>query len=166
MLIRHERDEIVDEIRVVTVPRYKTSNLSGDEWRVSARIEFRRKGHLLYAQDLSTIEAAVRHLPHELDKFLETQIDAMTRTEDLCAQPGCDQPYVSEYRLNQEWCSRCGEPKPAHSDQRIRFCQRHLRRGDCGLRDADSNYQVLSGLGPESASGYEDDIRESDVVIL
>gem|GEM_PF-6705725 len=29
-----------DEIRIVTVPRYKTSGLSGDEWRISAMIQF------------------------------------------------------------------------------------------------------------------------------
>lgn len=33
-----------DEIRIYTVPRYKTSGLSGDEWRISAVTEFYRKG--------------------------------------------------------------------------------------------------------------------------
>jgi hypothetical protein len=30
----------VDEVRIATIPRYKTSDISGDEWRISAKIEF------------------------------------------------------------------------------------------------------------------------------
>lgn len=32
-----------DEVRIVTVPRYKQSGLSGDEWRISAAIRLYRK---------------------------------------------------------------------------------------------------------------------------
>jgi hypothetical protein len=166
MLIRHDDDEVVDEIRIVTVPRYKTSGLSGDEWRVSARIEFWRKGQLLGGRSLGNVDTAVKHLGHELAMFLESQVGALKATEGLCGQPGCKEPYVSEYRLKEEYCGRCGRPEPASADQRIRFCHRHLQRGDCGLRDADTNYEVISGPGPDEAAGYEDDVRESGVVIL
>ena len=33
---RHPDDEWYDEVRIVTVPRYKTSGLSGDEWRFTS----------------------------------------------------------------------------------------------------------------------------------
>ncbi len=33
-----------DEVRIRTVPRWKESGLSGDEWRISATVEFWRKG--------------------------------------------------------------------------------------------------------------------------
>ena len=36
-----------DEVRIVTVPRYKRSDLSGDEWRISAEIQFYRNGVLI-----------------------------------------------------------------------------------------------------------------------
>ena len=39
----HHDDEWYDEVRITTVPRYKTSSLSGDEWRTSARIQILRK---------------------------------------------------------------------------------------------------------------------------
>src|SRR5207237_1236850 len=68
---RHEDDEWIDEIRVKVVPRYKTSGLSGKEWRA--------------------------------------------------------------------------------------FCRKHLRRGDAGLDDADDNYEVVSGPGPDEAQGWEQD---------
>lgn len=29
-----------DEVRITTVPRWKESELSGDEWRISAKMEF------------------------------------------------------------------------------------------------------------------------------
>ena len=32
-----------DAVRITTVPRYKTSGLSGDEWRISAHVELLRK---------------------------------------------------------------------------------------------------------------------------
>ena len=32
------------------------------------------------------------------------------------------------------------------------FCHRHLQRGDCGIEDADSNYEVLEGPGPEGST--------------
>ena len=52
-LRRHKDDDYWDEMTVDTkhvhlrafvVPRYKTSGLSGDEWRVSAKLEVRRDG--------------------------------------------------------------------------------------------------------------------------
>jgi len=37
-----------DEIRIRTIPRYKTSGLSGDEWRISMVTEFLRKGKVVH----------------------------------------------------------------------------------------------------------------------
>ena len=44
---RHHDDEWIDEIRIVTVPRFKESELSGDEWRTSVRMQILRKGIVL-----------------------------------------------------------------------------------------------------------------------
>lgn len=49
--LRHPSDEYIDEVLIettdggarihaVTVPRYKTSGMSGDEWRVNVAITF------------------------------------------------------------------------------------------------------------------------------
>lgn len=36
-----------------------------------------------------------------------------------------------------------------------RFCPLHLDRGDCGSEDANRNYIVLKGPGPDQAVGWE-----------
>lgn len=41
------------------------------------------------------------------------------------------------------------------SDNHRRFCMVHLRRGDCDFEDADSNYVVVDGPGPNEAEGWE-----------
>lgn len=76
--------------------------------------------------------------------------------EKLCCQPGCRSPLVSIYRKKQDHCRRCGHGKdPVFKGGHLRgFCASHLRRGDCGLDDADENYVVISGPGPD---GHEPD---------
>jgi hypothetical protein len=45
-----------DEVRIVTVPRYKISGLSGDEWRISSHIEFYRKGRKVHERGFGKAE--------------------------------------------------------------------------------------------------------------
>ena len=45
--LHHEDDDWIDELRLLTSPRWKDSELSGDEWRFSTYIEAYRKGILL-----------------------------------------------------------------------------------------------------------------------
>lgn len=45
-----------DEVRIVTIPRYKMSGLSGDEWRVSARLQILRKGVIFHERSFSKLE--------------------------------------------------------------------------------------------------------------
>ncbi len=45
-----------DEVRIVTVPRYKQSGLSGDEWRISASIQLWRKGKLIHERGVRNVE--------------------------------------------------------------------------------------------------------------
>lgn len=47
MRTRLDDDEFYDEIRITTVPRFKTSELSGDEWRVSTHVVVLRKGRVV-----------------------------------------------------------------------------------------------------------------------
>ena len=42
-----------DEVRLVTVPRYKTSELSGDEWRISICAEYFRNGELKFRETIA-----------------------------------------------------------------------------------------------------------------
>jgi hypothetical protein len=144
---RHPDDEWWDEIRITTVPRYKTSGLSGDEWRVSARIEIFRKGVLLKERHFSKIQYAVATLPAML---LEMSDEGSTNHEDfdrLCFQPGCKEEGVVELRLKDEYYPCYGDKMPKREwaeDGRRRFCEKHSRRGDCGLEDSDANYELVS----------------------
>ncbi len=59
----HPDDQGVDRIEIDVVPRFKTSGLSGDEWRVSGRILMFRKGELVGERSMSNVESCVNALP-------------------------------------------------------------------------------------------------------
>lgn len=150
---RHENDDWIDEIRIDTVPRYKTSGMSGDEWRFSAHAQFFRKGVLMFERSFSKLHYAIDFLPamqHELsDKgfFDKDANDEAIDFDRFCFNPGCKQDGVVEYELIDEYIPRHGIKEEKHSwrgSVRRRFCEEHARRGDCGLEDSDSNYTLVS----------------------
>lgn len=237
--VRHPEDDGIDEIlfcdqlpiavedsrrtaflRLSVRERYKTSGLSGDEWRFSAMLDLRERpdgewvatssgyhrlrdhAAFLYAElfgdfragqkhdwlyrrkvgaiaflwkglpvwsasyngEATDLLVACGHLPGVLISAPEEgqqYHDALSR---LCCQPGCAAPLVSVYRLRKDWCSSCGEHKEMYWEQRRGFCRAHLRRGDCGLNDADNNYEVLSGPGPDGNEPAADVVRPSYLV--
>lgn len=161
----HRDDHFTDAAVIDTIPRYKTSGLSGDEWRFSVRIRLLRKGVVLFERYVGNIAyagiAVAEMLNGDRHKYMvDNFAERMKTLEGKCANPGCQNDAVSEYRLKMLY-SREGYSREPYGDQRIRFCQRHLRRGDCGLQDADANYEVVVGPGPDQARGYGDDISES-----
>jgi hypothetical protein len=150
---RLDDDEYFDEIHITTQPRYKTSGMSGDEWRTSARITVKRKGHVIVETSVNKIKSAAAFLPWLLMTMFEN--DNAQRVPDeideaLCFQPGCSKPAVTIYKLKSDYC-RNGKPHELHSETRVAFCQTHLRRGDCAFKDADANYELVSGPGPDDA---------------
>lgn len=163
---RHDDDEYFDEIIIKTRPRWKTSGMSGDEWRTSASITVKRKGHTILETSTNKIRSAAAYLPWLLLTMFEQ--DHVTRLPDfldhsLCFQPGCDNPAVSVYRLKQDYCAS-GKAHELHTETRLAFCRTHLERGDCGLKDSDSNYEVVSGPGPHEADLTGATISESQRV--
>jgi len=164
---RHHDDEIVDEINIRIVPRYKMSDLSGDEWRVSAHVEFKRKGRVILEKVCLDLKIAMAFLYYWYTMAGEEGLFAQTEEDEAyCFQPGCREKAISEYRLKQRFCSSCGEVRPEFGESRRRFCANHLIRGDCGLEDADSNYEVMAGPGPEGQIWSGQKISESQVVIV
>jgi hypothetical protein len=144
-----------------TVPRYKTSGLSGDEWRRSALIELKRKGMVIYEQGFGTLAAATAFLPGVFIPARENlpfEVIEQERARPLCMQPGCAEPAVTVYRLKATFDRDGRSFQTASGGEYRRFCQRHARRGDCGLEDSDANYEVVSGPGPAGAVGFEGDI--------
>jgi hypothetical protein len=147
-LKRHDDDKFFDAIEIKTVPRFKMSELSGDEWRVSTTVYVYRKGHQIGEPFVySDIDTAVAMLPGDLIRLREEIID-LPKTDHLCFQPGCSEEAAVEYRLKKEYC-RQGHAEDATRHGRethIRFCSEHAERGDCGLEDADANYETVAKL--------------------
>lgn len=155
--------EIFDKIALETRIRYKTSDLSGDEWRTSAVVSLTYKGRLVAENAYRDMETAMKLLPSFLTKVCESgdYDHRYHETSNLCDQIGCAEPAVSIYRLKQLFDSSghrldMGD-YPTDWVWYRQFCQRHLQRGDCSREDSDDNYTVVSGPGPSDAKGWEDD---------
>lgn len=145
---RHEDDDWIDEVRITTVPRYKTSGLSGDEWRFSYCVQFFRKGIQLFEQCFGRLEWAIDYLPSLQHDYRDHAIDTKDVDWDrFCANPGCPEDGVVEYELIDEYIPRHGikeEKRSWRGSVRRRFCEKHATRGDCGFEDADCNYRLIS----------------------
>lgn len=131
-----------DEVRIVTVPRYKESEMSGDEWRISARVEFYRKGQLKHiSEPWRDVQTACNFLGYLYATACDDGHAWYAGEGGLCDQEGCSNAATVTYRLKKRYC-REGHPTEARGEFRC-FCDRHDRRGDCGLEDSDSNYEKL-----------------------
>ena len=151
---RHHDDEWIDEVRITTVPRWKESELSGDEWRFSSRIELYRKGHLLACSGSHRLREAMAILPgmllvwgggsHIGGPFEQEPERPAEFWNKLCFNPGCAEPATFEFRLLHHYCAEGHAHDYDWLDERVRFCERHKHRGDCGFNDADKNYEVVA----------------------
>jgi len=146
---RLPNDEIIDEINIKIVPRFKSSGLSGEEWRTSAKIELKRKGKIIYQRGYLNIKSALTFLPVLLIQGFEEGLFELPSTgkDGLCMQPGCAQKatttmimkhrYHDGYQLPDEsWRSE-------EMDTRV-FCDEHAYRGDSDFNDCHENYIVKS----------------------
>jgi len=153
-------DEGIDRIELAIEPRYKTSGMSGDEWRVSTVVRFFRKGELLWETSFGKMEYAVAFLGAEFHSRSEKSPRALWDYGDgLCMQPPCADPVHTEYRIKEEYSSQGDGPLPGMKgfEKRRSFCLRHAQRGDSDREDCDTNYEVLSGPGPRGADVHDED---------
>lgn len=168
----HQQDDGIDEIRIVVRERYKTSGLSGDEWRFHRVVQFMCKGDVLYERAFNGRMAQVASwVPRLIVEAMESgdlgpKLNAIRRHSDRCMQPGCPEPAVSVYELKAEFGPQGqtlhpDEQPATRNSLRRRFCRRHLTRGDCGREDSDDNYRVLSGPGPRDADWSGANVTES-----
>jgi len=161
----HPDWEGYDEITIKVVPRYKTSGLSGDEWRIHAVLTVKRKGEVVLERPFHDIERAMKYLPWVVEvEMVENgthKRGLFGHYEDEYAQPGCAEKPVNHYRLKKLYTKRGEGPLPDSdfTEYRRAFCARHSTRGDCGLEDADSNYELIDGPGFRKVDPK--DIRES-----
>lgn len=154
----HERlrkFESFDRVELAVVPRYKTSGLSGDEWRQHVAIRFFFKGELVHEDGSNNMESALLRLGHIWVAAQEPIPQRVIEIEkDRCDQPSCVNPAVGRFRLKKLFSAQ-GEAIDAadtYGSRYRQFCRVHLRRGDCSREDADTNYEPLDGVGPEQSS--------------
>lgn len=129
-----------DEVRIITVPRFKESGLSGDEWRISASIQVFRKGNMVHEAGYRDVETAAKYLPALLGQLNDDGKAYYAGEGDICDQEGCSAPATVTLQKKADYC-RSGHKSEITIGVSVRkFCERHKRRGDCGMDDADDNY--------------------------
>lgn len=151
--------EFVDAIRIRLVPRYKTSGLSGDEWRQHAQIEFLFKGQVIGETSWRTVEYAVMALGADLlrlgDSGIPDEVIALERVK--CDQPSCQNDAVGRFEIKREFGRQGEDVVPSNYFRYYRqFCKVHLRRGDCSREDCDDNYIPLDGIGPDGSTNTQE----------
>lgn len=147
---RRLRDwEPFDKIELKVVPRYKQSEMSGDEWRTGINLTFWFKGQMVQEAFFNTMKGAIMMLPAI---WLQAQGPIVAKVLELedkyCAQPGCPngasssllKRFLKRLATNEGWLDK---------DMTVcryyrKFCDQHERRGDCGLEDNDQNYSAAS----------------------
>jgi hypothetical protein len=137
-----------DRIEIVIVPRYKTSGLSGDEWRISTATKFFRKGKLIHEVTHGNMEAAAACLGCDYLNATDNGHGYFAGEGDICDQEGCSEKATVTYRVLKEFCrDHPFDHQKELTDEIVirKFCQRHSKRGDGAFDDADANYKVLDG---------------------
>lgn len=144
-----------DAVQIYTVPRWKESELSGDEYRISANADLYYKGNLVKRLEFRDVETAVRYLDgaevywHENGEDFEHVDDSY-----LCDQESCTEIADVKYKRLQAFTDR-GDPETLYDFNLYRvFCNKHKTRGDCGRDDADHNYEQVDFL-PEEQEALE-----------
>lgn len=134
-----------DEVRIVTVPRYKQSEMSGDEWRISAEIHFYRKGKLIFSDACSNVENACYLVGSMHMKATDNALGYFAGEGDICDQEGCCEKATVTYKVKKEFSrDNPHEWNKEHAELVIRkFCNRHKRRGDSSFDDSDANYEEI-----------------------
>jgi hypothetical protein len=163
---RHNDDGYADELRIVTRERYKTSGLSGDEWRFHRVLQMFRKGRMLFERPFNgDIAAVASFAPLAMAEFLDGGLpsEIIGFDAELCFQPGCPNPATSTYEIIEEFGPQGQRlhPEEAFGTKYRKFCQKHLRRGDCSREDCDANYRLASGYGPDQQDWDGATVREA-----
>jgi hypothetical protein len=171
--------QVFDEVRIRTVPRFKTSNASGNEWRFCARAELLYKGQVVDGMDYGNVADAVSHLQgmaHEYEeKFTMRGGDGSQWRASRCDQEGCAEEATVTLQIKKNFCTGCG----THRESSIRtkgyrrYCERHVNRGDCSLEDANDNYEVVAyrpgevvNAGATGKRAREEDVSRSATIFL
>ena len=153
--LAHLRDhdhEAFDEITFKVVPRWKESELSGDQWRTSVAVVLKSNGLEVAARAYRDMDTALALAPafivdvRESGRYEEALRVMHARDEHTCDQPGCAKPWTVKLKLKRRTSAR-GEwldpSESAYYDHFRQFCGEHRERGDCSREDCDENYEAI-----------------------
>ena len=135
--------EVFDRINMEVVPRYKQSELSGDEWRQHVEVTFYFKGQIVKSFSCGDMIAASMMLGWHLinmsgEQYDEAIPDLVRQLEETkCFQPSCCNDGNHKLYL-KDLFSNTGErldKEEKHFNYFRLFCDKHLTRGDCIDRD-------------------------------
>lgn len=134
-----------DEIRIVTVPRFKESEMSGNEWRISASIQFYRKGKLIVESGCSDIEHAAYLVGARYMEAVDHGNGYFAGEGDICDQEGCSNKATVALRLKKDYSRDNPQTWNKEYDEVVYrcFCDKHKHRGDQSFDDSDANYEKM-----------------------
>lgn len=138
-----------DKVVISTVPRFKESPVSGSEWRLGSKIEFMKKGKVIFIKETgSGVESTLNRMPEHLqdDDLAEAVMDSREALEGFCDQEGCSAAWTRTYKLKNTFCDGCARPENTHDPRPlvVRFCDRHSDRGSQSYEDCNGNYDMGS----------------------
>ena len=138
--------QVYDEVCIKTNPRWKESELSGDEWRISASVEFLKKGVVIWSCSFRDCETALQMAQTLYVINAEKGEVNFPDFGLFCDQEGCCNKATHKLFLRKRYCvgyGNCGsEITKFNKDYRM-FCDKHKHRGDSDLEDADGNYEII-----------------------
>lgn len=160
--LKHKRlrgDKWVDAVTIDTVPRYKTSGLSGDEWwRFSFWVRLWRKGYVVGQESFGSMEYASAWLTTML---MQAAPASLPWPKDAPGQPygdgyfcdnlGCSNVATWRALMKIEACREGHKTECSYAVKFRVFCDDHKRRGDCSIEDSDDNY-VFEPYAPGAQS--------------
>ena len=137
--------QIVDHITFETIPRYKESGASGDEWRYSVCVKLFYKGHVVKEKYFRDTITALNNLKKVYDGYAQNTFGNRSKWKRYCDQEGCREKWTKTLKLKNLFCRECGTKETPYSGNVLirRFCDRHSGRGDCALEDCNDNYEVI-----------------------
>lgn len=139
--------EWFDRVTMEVVPRYKTSGMSGDEWRQHGEVVCTFKGFEVLRFGARDMTAAMAMLPGKAIARGDEGVDNgfIARERATCDQPSCqNEPVV--WLKPKRLTARDGsylDMADQHLQHYRQFCSTHKTRGDCAREDADENYETI-----------------------
>lgn len=157
---RLARFDVIDEIAFRTIPRYKTSSRSGDEWRHHVQVELRFKGKVVAEYGCSDMDAAIAMLGAKRIQIGDEGVpDAVIAAEaSKCDQPSCQNDAIGRLAIKRHAAADghwLDAEEYSHHRWYRQFCAVHIQRGDCSREDCDANYEPIDGVSADASTNTQ-----------